>query len=99
MYLEIVFIPYKASHWGSFESIWKVAMEDEDCDVYVILISYFVQNADATVKEVYYEGEQFPEYVKVPGIVHADKVIVQSENMRQIYSVKERVRNVSAMFV
>lgn len=157
---EIVFIPYKANHWKSLESIWKAAMEDEDCDVYVIPVSYFVRNVDATVKDVYYEGDKFPEYVKVmdymeydmkkrhpdmiftnnpydgcnpffsidanyyseilkryteqlvyippfvldeisssdnkglqtteyfvkvPGIVHADKVIVQSEKMRQTY--------------
>lgn len=157
---EIVFIPYKASHWGSLESIWKAAIEDDDTDVYVIPIPYFERNTNGSIKEIHYEGDQFPEYVdivdyttyafenrhpdiiftnnpydgcnqflsvntdfysqnlkqytemlvyippfvldeispsdekglqttehfvKVPGIVHADKVFVQSERMRQTY--------------
>lgn len=157
---EILFIPYKASHWGSLESIWKAAVEDENSDVYVVPVTYFDRNIDGSIKNVYYEGDEFPEYVKVtdftkynfemrhpdiiftnnpydgcnqlfsihmdfysenlkqytemlvyippfvldeispsdekglqttehfvkvPGIVHADKVFVQSERMRQTY--------------
>lgn len=157
---EIVFIPYKASHWGSLESIWKAAVEAGDSDIYVMPIPYFDRNTDGSVKEIHYEGKEFPEYVnivdyttysfekrhpdivftnnpydgcnqffsihldfyskkikqyteklvyippyvldeigpldnksiksmdyylKLPGVVHADKVIVQSEKMRQIY--------------
>ena len=69
---EIVFIPYKASQWGSLESIWKAAVEDEDCDVYVIPVGYFIRNADATIKAAYYEGDKFPEYVKVMNYMEYD---------------------------
>ncbi|MBR5509704.1 MAG: LicD family protein [Lachnospiraceae bacterium] len=157
---EVVFLPYKASAWDSLESVWQAAMEDPDCDVYVIPIPYYYKDFNGNLQEMRYEGEQFPEYVPVtwyedypfaarrpdtifiqnpydeynyvssvhpffysknlkqytsqliyipwfvtdeiaageeraflnlryyvpmPGVVHADQVIVQSEQMRQIY--------------
>lgn len=157
---EVVFLPYKASAWNAFESVWREAQDDPDCDVYVIPIPYYDKNWDGTEKEMHYEGDAFPDYVpvtrydqfdfedrhpdmiyfqfphdeyhytisvasafyarnlinytdrliyipyfvvdeieswnekalenakafiNVPGVFYADKVIVQSENMRQIY--------------
>ncbi len=157
---EVVFLPYKASMWDSLESVWRAADEDEDCDAYVIPIPYYNKNPDGSFREMYYEADQYPEYVPItrydeydlekhrpdmiyihnaydhwnlvtsvhpdfyagnlkkytekliyipyfvlneikpdneqaiekmkhfcfmPGIIHADKVIVQSEDMREIY--------------
>lgn len=157
---EVVFLPYKAFMWDSLESVWKAAAEDPDCDAYVIPIPYYDKNPDGSVREMHYEGNQYPKdvpvvwyedydfaerkpdmifihnpydeynqttsvhpffyaknlkqftdelvyipyfvldeistedkravasmenFVTVPGLVHADKVIVQSENMRQAY--------------
>jgi len=157
---EVVFLPYKASMWDSLESVWRAAMEDPDCDAYVVPIPYFDKNPDGTVKTVHYEGDMFPKdvpithysqyditkklpsmafihnpydeanyvtsvhpdyyskrlkeytdclvyipyfvlgevelenpqsvkeiehFIMVPGVVHADKVIVQSEKMRKAY--------------
>lgn len=63
--LEVVFLPYKASMWDSLESVWMAAAEDEQCDAYVVPIPYFDKNADGTLGNMYYEGEQLPEYVPV----------------------------------
>lgn len=157
---QVVFLPYKASMWDSLESVWKAADTDPNCDTYVIPIPYFDKNPDGSVREMHYEGDQYPEYVPivswqqydiaaehpdviyihnpydeynlvtsvhpayysrelkkytdelvyipyfilreiepddqaavqgmehfctVPAVVHADKVIVQSEKMRQVY--------------
>lgn len=157
---EIVFLPYKASVWDSLESVWKVAVSDLACDVYVIPIPYYEKNWDGSLGKRHYEGDGFPDYVtvtrydkfdfakhypdmiyiqfpydeyhytrsvepffytknlinytdkliyipcfvvdeikpenekalenaktfiNVPGVFYADKVIVQSENMRQVY--------------
>lgn len=157
---EVVFLPYKASAWGSLESVWRAAMEDPDCDVYVIPIPYYYKRPDRSLGRMCYEGDQYPEdvpvtwyedydfakrrpdmvfihnpydeynhttsvhpffyaqnlkkfteqlvyipwftldeigpedergqqsmdyFVTVPGVVYADKVIVQSEQMRQSY--------------
>lgn len=158
--LEVVFLPYKASMWDSLESVWKAAVEDPCCDVYVIPIPYYDKNPDGSFREDHYEGNLYPSYVhitsyraynfekrkpdmifihnpydefnyvtsvhpffysknlkqftrqlvyipyfvlgdlnvnnndalesiahfcEVPGVVNADKVIVESENMRQAY--------------
>ena len=160
---EAVFLPYKASYWKYMQSVWQAAMEDENCDVYVIPIPYFYKEYDGALRDMQYEAEQFPEnvhvirydefdfelhypemiyvqnpydefdpvisvhtffysanlknyteqliyippfvleefttesyreyfnmkyYCTVPGVVNADKVIVQSENMKQLYVEK-----------
>ena len=157
---EVVFCPYKASLWDGFESVWRAALEDENCDVYVVPIPYFYRDAFGTFKEMQYEGDQFSDeisivryedynfasrkpdivfiqnpydeynpvmsvhpnfyarvlknytdklvyipsfitdeidsrdgramtntssYITMPGVVQADRVIVQSDSMRQIY--------------
>lgn len=62
--LEIVFLPYKASMWDSFESIWQTARADGNCDAYVIPVPYYDMNPDRTVSRLNYEGGLFP--VDVP---------------------------------
>lgn len=61
----IVFMPYKASLWDSLESIWKAAVSDPSCDVYVVPLPYCEREFDGTLGEVCYEGEQFPGEVSV----------------------------------
>lgn len=157
---EILFMPVKASAWDAFDSVWRAAKEEPDCDVYVMPIPYFERSATGSQGELHYEGALFPDYLdivdyntydlenkhpdiifiqnaydqcnyttsilprffsgnikqftdklvyipwfeldefeennekarktmdyfcKVPGVVHADVVIVQSEQMRQEY--------------
>ena len=62
---EIVFLPYKASMWDSLESIWKAADRNPNCDAYVIPIPYFDKNPDGSLKEIHYEGNQYPDYVSI----------------------------------
>lgn len=61
----VVFMPYKASLWDSFETIWKAAVSDPSCDVYVVPIPYCERNFNCTLGDVCYEGEQFPDDVPV----------------------------------
>ncbi len=157
---EIVFLPFKASAWNCLASVWKAAVSDPDCDVYVAPIPYYGKDLEGNLKELHYEGLEFPKdvpviwyqdydfekrrpdviviqnpydeynfatsvlpffysknlktytdqliyipwftlsenhidgeyaiqnmeyFVNVPGVVHADRVIVQSENMRKAY--------------
>lgn len=63
--LEIVFLPYKASMWGSLESIWKAAQDDPDCDAFVIPIPYYDRKPDQSLGDMHYEGDQFPDYVPI----------------------------------
>ncbi|HHV10475.1 MAG TPA: hypothetical protein GXX75_09395 [Clostridiales bacterium] len=62
---EIIFLPYKASMWDSFESIWIAAKEDADCNVSVIPIPYFDKKSNGTLGQIHYEGNEYPEYVSI----------------------------------
>lgn len=61
----VVFMPYKASLWDSLESVWKAAVSDPSCDVYVVPLPYCEREFDGTLGEVCYEGEQFPKEADV----------------------------------
>lgn len=63
--LQVVFLPYKASMWDSLESVWLAAQENPNCECYVIPIPYFDRNKEGTLGEMYYEGNEFPDYVPI----------------------------------
>ena len=60
---KIVFLPYKASTWDAIESVWQAAIEDKECDVYVIPIPYFEKDAYGNFTTMHYDIEEYPEYV------------------------------------
>lgn len=62
---EVVFLPYKVTMWDSLESIWKAAVADKDCDVYVIPIPYYDRNSDRSFGTMHYEGNLYPKYVPI----------------------------------
>jgi len=63
--IEVVFLPYKAAMWDSLESVWFAAVEDPQCDAYVIPIPYYDKGADGSLGQMHYEGSQYPDYVPV----------------------------------
>lgn len=82
---EAVFLPYKASQWSYIESVWQAAVEDENCDVYVIPIPYFYKEYDGQLRDMQYEAEQFPEEVKLTrydafnfGLHYPDMIFIQN---------------------
>ncbi|WP_221796741.1 hypothetical protein [Paenibacillus typhae] len=62
---EVVFFPHKASMWDSLESIWMAAIEDPACTCYVVPIPFYERNPDGSLATMFYEGDQFPEYVPI----------------------------------
>lgn len=67
---EIVFLPYKASMWDSFDTIWRAAKNDPYCNVTVISIPYYEQTNKG--REYKCEEKLFPEYVTVTNHREAD---------------------------
>lgn len=63
--LEIVFFPYKASMWDSLESVYLAAREDPDCDAYCVPIPYFDRNADGSLGQMHYEGDEYPKNIEI----------------------------------
>jgi hypothetical protein len=63
--IEMLFLPYKASMWDAMESVWLAAKEDPQCDAVVMPIPYYDRRPDGTLEKMYYEGNQYPDYVPV----------------------------------
>ncbi|HWT73632.1 MAG TPA: hypothetical protein VN258_02790 [Mobilitalea sp.] len=62
---EVVFMPYNATMWDSMESVYKEAIKDDRCSVSVIPIPYFNINKNKDTLDAKYEGDRFPEYLKI----------------------------------
>lgn len=62
---EVVFFPFKASAWEALDSMWREAVNDPQCDVYVVPIPYFERHADGVLGEGHYEITQYPDYVPI----------------------------------
>jgi hypothetical protein len=58
--LEVVFMPYKASMWDTFESIWMAAVQDPRCNACVVPIPYYDKRKDGSLGERHYEGGKLP---------------------------------------
>ena len=63
--IEVLFLPYQASMFDSFESIYRTAEADPDCDAYVMPIPYYDLNPDKTLGKMYYSGDGYPEDIPI----------------------------------
>jgi hypothetical protein len=63
--IETVFFPYQLNTWDSLESIYLAAVQDTECDVYVVPIPWFEKRPDDTLGEMRYDGDRYPEHVPV----------------------------------
>ena len=79
---EVVFLPYKASMWDSLESVYLAAKKDKSCDVYVVPIPYYDKNADRSLGEMHYEGNEYPENVE---ITHYEEYNLEERHPDTIY--------------
>ena len=79
---EIVFLPYKASMWDSFETVWKKLVEEENTRVYVIPIPYYVKDAKGHFCGIHHEIDDFPSEVPV---IHYRDYDLAKEHPDRIY--------------
>lgn len=98
--LEIAFMPYKASMWDAFDSVYKCAMEDPSCNVSVVPIPYYDKTADGRLGQIHYEGDKLPQYVKALsyesydlGAINPDIIYIHSP-----YDGYNRVTSVAPRF-
>ena len=96
---KIVFVVDKASNWRSLESIWKVAEEDKNAIVSVIVVPYFYKKWNGEILEEHYEKDEFPEYVEITDYrtcnlenYHPDVIYINSpyDEFNYIYSIHPR---------
>ncbi|MCI9217438.1 hypothetical protein AALA78_00460 [Lachnospiraceae bacterium 42-17] len=62
---QMVFFPYKASMWDSFESIYFSAKADAQCDVYCVPIPYYDLTSDHNIGQMHYEIKDFPDNIEL----------------------------------
>lgn len=62
---EIVFMPYKASMWDTFDTVYRAAKEDGSCHVTVMPVPYSNLNRKDGQAELHYEGDQFPNDIPI----------------------------------
>ncbi|MBQ9610055.1 MAG: hypothetical protein IJV15_11520, partial [Lachnospiraceae bacterium] len=62
---EMVFIPYRADYWKSMEPMWKKVVCEGTYDVYVVPIPYYKKTARSELADMYYEADEFPDYVEL----------------------------------
>lgn len=62
---EIVFLPYKASMWDAFDSVYRAAKEESGCNIMVMPIPYYNINPQGEVISIEYEGNQFPDDILI----------------------------------
>lgn len=61
----IVFLPYKASMWDAFDSVYQAAKSDQRVNVIVMPIPYRSYDKQNDCWHEHYEGECFPSDIKV----------------------------------
>lgn len=81
----IVFLPVRACCWGAMEDMWEMAVGNSECDVYVIPIPYYEKGAKGEQGKMFYEGNEFPDNVKITDYKdfdlserHPDVIIIQN---------------------
>ncbi|WP_090418647.1 hypothetical protein [Pseudobutyrivibrio sp. YE44] len=79
---QVVFLPYKASMWDSLETVWKRRSQEPGTQALVIPIPYFDRNEDGSVKEMHFEGLDYPEDVPV---VDFQKFQFEAEHPDEVY--------------
>ena len=62
---EVVFLPHSAKHFDSIRPLVDTLLQDEEIDCKIIPIPYYDKCGDGRVKEIHYEGENFPKKYEI----------------------------------
>lgn len=65
IYREVVFMPYKASMWDCFQSIYDTCKRDMRFQVYVVPLPYYNLDKMGNFLNLSYEGEKFPDTIQI----------------------------------
>ena len=91
---RVLFLTYKADNWRAFDSVWRKEKEEVGTEVTVLPIPYYLRDAQGAKKEVYYEGNQYPDYLSIQDYQaydiekrHPDIIFIQSPYDSYNYTV------------
>jgi len=57
---QVVFLPHSAKHFASLRPLVDALLEEEEIECKIIPIPYYDKCGDGRLKEIHYEGEDFP---------------------------------------
>lgn len=63
--IKVVFLPYNASMWDSFDSVYEAAQKDPDCQVSVVPIPYYSLGPNREIVAEHYEGKEISAYANI----------------------------------
>ncbi|MBO4953364.1 MAG: LicD family protein [Lachnospiraceae bacterium] len=91
---RVLFLTYKADNWRAFDSVWRKEKEEAGTEVTVVPVPYYLRDAQGAVKEDYYEGAKYPDYLQVQNYQtydiekrHPDIIFIQSPYDSYNYTV------------
>ena len=93
-------MPYSASMWDSFESVYISARNDEDCDAYVVPIPWYEYNRKGEITNSHYEGDKFPVNIPITRYDEYDLNVKRPDIIftHNFYDDYNRVTKVDARF-
>ncbi len=62
---EVVFLPYKASMWDCFHSIYEECRKNPEFQVYVVPVPYYSLDANRNIEFERYEGQEISKFVEI----------------------------------
>ena len=62
---EVVFLPYKASMWDCFHSIYKECKKNPEFQVYVVPVPYYSLDANRNIEFERYEGQEISKFAEI----------------------------------
>lgn len=62
---KILFLPYKASMWDAFDSIYRCIVKKTDAIIQVMPVPYYNLKMGVNIIDTFYEGNCFPDYLNI----------------------------------
>ena len=62
---QVVFLPHTVKHFASLRPLVDALLEEEEIECKIIPIPYYDKYGDGTLKELHYEGEEFPKEYEI----------------------------------
>ncbi len=81
---KVLFLPVRVKWWHTMEGLWREMKDDPYYEVHVAPLPYYHRDFDMEVLEQSYDGELFPDYVRIENIEEIDveggkfdKIVIQ----------------------
>ena len=62
---QVIFLPHSAKHFESLRPLVDALLEEEELECKIIPIPYYDKCGDGRLKEIHYEGEDFPKEYEI----------------------------------